>query len=216
MRSLQCIITGGAAISETLVTETLRSLGTILFSLYGTSEAGVCMIAAPDDLIKCSKTIGKPIPGLKAQIVKNGQVITQGVGELYIKCAWSVKGKAWIATGDLASKDVNGYYYLHGRVDDMIVSGGENVYPLSLEQVLLEHPLIIEAFVTFVSDIEFGQRLVAFIVLEPNQILFEEGVHDWLTTKVARYQMPKKIIMIDEVPMTVIGKPDKKKLLQLV
>lgn len=214
--SLQCIITGGAAISESLVTETFRTLGTILFNLYGTSEAGVCMIAAPMDLVKCPKTIGKPIPGLNAQIVKDEQVITQGIGELYIKCNWSIKGKAWIATGDLASKDINGYYYLQGRVDDMIVSGGENVYPLSLEQVLLEHPLIIEAFVTFVSDVEFGQRLVAFIVLEPDQILSEEGLYDWLTTKVARYQMPKKIIMIDEVPMTVIGKPDKKKLLPLL
>lgn len=216
LRSLQCIITGGAAIAESLVTETLRILGNILFNLYGTSEAGVCMIARPTDLLQFPKTIGKPIPGLKAKIVKDGQVIRDGVGELYIQCAWSIQRTTWIATGDLVSKDINGYYYLQGRVDDMIVSGGENVYPFSLEQTLLAHPFIIEAVVLVVPDIEFGQRLIAFVVLETDKNLSKEALYIWLKTKVARYQMPKKIIIINDIPITVIGKPDKRKLLQLL
>ncbi|MDI2111837.1 class I adenylate-forming enzyme family protein [Commensalibacter nepenthis] len=216
LRSLQCIITGGATIAEPLVTETLRKLGNILFNLYGTSEAGICMIATPSDLIQFPKTIGKPIPRLQAKIVKDEQIMTQGIGELYIKCAWSIQSQHWIKTGDLASQDKNGYYYLQGRVDDMIVSGGENLYPFSLEQILLEHPLILEAVVIWVSDNEFGQRLVAFIVVETDQILPEEELYCWLKNKIARYQTPKKIIITNEIPITIIGKPDKKKLLQLL
>ncbi|CAI3928609.1 O-succinylbenzoic acid-CoA ligase MenE or related acyl-CoA synthetase (AMP-forming) (MenE/FadK) (PDB:5EY9) (PUBMED:25151136 [Commensalibacter communis] len=216
LRSLQCIITGGAAIAEPLVNETLSKLGNILFNLYGTSEAGVCMIATPNDLQKSPKTIGKPIPGLQAKIVENGQTMTDGVGELYIKCAWSIQSKIWIKTGDLAFKDLNGYYYLQGRADDMIVSGGENVYPYSLEQTLINHPMVAEAFVLVIFDSEFGQRLVAFIVVEKNQSISEEELYAWLKTKIARYQMPKRILLIDEIPITIIGKPDKKKLLQLL
>ena len=215
LQSLRCIITGGAPITPALVTQVLNRLGKILFNLYGTSEAGVCMIASPQDLAIQPSTIGKPLQGLSAKLLLN-PTANDTQGELHIKCAWSALGKRWVGTGDLAYKDTAGYYYLQGRVDDMIVSAGENVYPFELENSLLNHPQITDTAVISVPDQEFGQRLVAFIVLNPASDQNELTIKDWLKTQIARYQMPKKIILIDELPMTTIGKVDRKKLRQII
>lgn len=214
LRSLRCIITGGAPIAVTLVQRTINQLGEVLYNLYGTSEAGICMIATPNDLINHPSTIGKPIPGLSTKLMNNGKEDAIK-GELYIKCAWSTQGKNWIATGDIAQKDRENNYYLNGRIDDMIVSGGENVYPFEIEQFLINHPDINDLAVISVNDEEFGQRLVAFVVLAAYAKQSEYTLKDWLKPQIARYQMPKKIYIIDELPMTHIGKVDRKQLINL-
>ena len=214
LRSLRCIITGGAPIAVTLVQRTINQLGEVLYNLYGTSEAGICMIATPNDLINHPSTIGKPIPGLSTKLMNNGKEDAIK-GELYIKCAWSTQGKNWIATGDIAQKDRENNYYLNGRIDDMIVSGGENVYPFEIEQFLINHPDINDLAVISVNDEEFGQRLVAFVVLAAYAKQSEDTLKDWLKPQIARYQMPKKIYIIDELPMTHIGKVDRKQLINL-
>ena len=214
LRSLRCIITGGAPIAVTLVQRTINQLGEVLYNLYGTSEAGICMIATPNDLINHPSTIGKPITGLSTKLMNNGKEDAIK-GELYIKCAWSTQGKNWIATGDIAQKDRENNYYLNGRIDDMIVSGGENVYPFEIEQFLINHPDINDLAVISVNDEEFGQRLVAFVVLAAYAKQSEYTLKDWLKPQIARYQMPKKIYIIDELPMTHIGKVDRKQLINL-
>ena len=214
LRSLRCIITGGAPIAVTLVQRTINQLGEVLYNLYGTSEAGICMIATPNDLINHPSTIGKPITGLSTKLMNNGKEDAIK-GELYIKCAWSTQGKNWIATGDIAQKDRENNYYLNGRIDDMIVSGGENVYPFEIEQFLINHPDINDLAVISVNDEEFGQRLVAFVVLAAHAEQSEDTLKDWLKPQIARYQMPKKIYIIDELPMTHIGKVDRKQLINL-
>jgi fatty-acyl-CoA synthase len=210
--SLKCIISGGSPLAETLVQETQNKLGPMLFNLYGTSEAGICTIATPEDLEKQPSCIGRPINGLHIKLMQDGQEIVKGIGELWIKCAWSIQANKWISTGDLAYKDQHGYFYLQGRKDDMIVSAGENAYPYDLEQQLLEHPAIEEATVIPINDDEFGQRFVAFIILGKNQVLSNEALFTWLRSKVARYQMPKKVIELNEMPITAIGKIDKRQL----
>ena len=212
LRSLRCIITGGAPIAVTLVQRTINQLGKVLFNLYGTSEAGICLIATPDDLITHPSTLGKPVKGLSAKLMNNGKEDAIK-GELYIKCAWSTQGKNWTATGDIVQKDSTNNYYLNGRADDMIVSGGENVYPYELEQCLVNHPDINDLAVISVNDEEFGQRLVAFVVLAAHTEQTEDTLIDWLKPQIARYQMPKKIYIIDELPMTHIGKVDRKQLI---
>ena len=214
LRSLRCIITGGAPIAVTLVQRTINQLGEVLYNLYGTSEAGICMIATPNDLINHPSTIGKPITGLSTKLMNNGKEDAIK-GELYIKCAWSTQGKNWIATGDIAQKDRENNYYLNGRIDDMIVSGGENVYPFEIEQFLINHPDINDLAVISVNDEEFGQRLVAFVVLAAYAKQSEDTLKDWLKPQIARYQMPKKVYIIDELPMTHIGKVDRKQLINL-
>lgn len=117
-----------------------------------------------------------------------------------------------IETGDLAYRDAEGDISLCGRVDDLIVSGGENVYPVELENVLLNHPEIDSAAVVGIADAEFGQRLKAVIVAKPGAVMDRAALADWLKTRVARYQMPVVVEFREALPYTSLGKLDKKAL----
>ena len=214
--SLKTVICGGAPLNEALVTETLSRLGPVLFNLYGTSEAGFSVMATPQDLERHPGSIGRPIPGVEARIADDAgnELPPDDIGQLLLRNRWSVNGAAgrWVATGDLAYVNKEGYCFLQGRIDDMIVSGGVNVYPAVVENVLQQHPAVAECAVVGVPDDEFGQRLVAFVVV--NVPMTREELREWLKEKVARYEMPRSIELVTELPYTAIGKPDKKKLMQ--
>lgn len=220
LECLECIISGGAALAPALVRQTGERLGKVLFDLYGTSEAGICIMATPADLAYAPESIGRPIAGVEVRILDaDNRATTEGMpGRICIKNAWSVSDAAgtWIETGDMGHMDAEGYIYLCGRVDDMIVSGGENVYPVTLEHALLLHPHVREAAVLGVSDAEFGQRLRAFVVLDETNRVGEVTIREWLAKQVARYQLPRDIILLPELPYTPLGKPDKKKLRSMV
>lgn len=210
LSSLQRVLTGGAALRPALAQATLEQLGPVLFNLYGTSEAGFCILADPDLLQRQPESIGKPITGVQVQIQPDGP---SPKGQLCIRSAWSAGAKRWVETGDLAYRDGEGNIFLCGRVDDMIVSGGENVYPLELENVLLKHPDIDAAVVLGIPDPEFGQRLKAIIVPNAPESLTQASLRDWLRPRVARYQMPAVIEFRQALPYTSLGKLDRKALL---
>lgn len=215
--SLRCILTGGALLHPALIEKTTHRLqGQYIYNLYGTSEAGFCFMATPEALTYHPQTIGKPLRGVKVKISvqPSGNPPGRGTGELCIKCNWSVRKKEWIPTGDLAYQDEKGYFFLAGRVDDMIISGGENVYPCELENILLTHPSIIEAAVTGVPDPGFGQRLKAFIVATDPQP-GEQELRTWLSERCARYQMPRDIRFLSSLPHLPNGKTDYKALVHL-
>lgn len=217
LNSLACIISGGASLSSTLVNETFSKLGFKLFNLYGTSEAGFAVMAIPDELRYSSTTIGREIKGVKLRILDlNNKEISDGtVGRICISSKWSVKntgGNDWIETGDLGYKDKLGYYFLCGRIDDMIVSGGENVYPVELENILIQHQEVEQVAVIGISDSEFGQRLKAFIVPAVNSKINKEEILSWLSVRAARFQMPKHIEFLNDIPYTSLGKPNKRML----
>lgn len=125
------------------------------------------------------------------------------------------KSNYWVPTGDLGYIERAGYVFLKGRRDNMIVSGGENVYPEELEEVLMRNESIECASVIGISDEEFGQRLKAFIVLKEKSVLTEDMVLTWLQNKVARYQMPAQVKIVDALPTFSTGKVDKKQLSNL-
>ncbi len=216
LKSLACIASGGAELNPKLVTEVHRKLGHVLYNLYGTSEAGLNLIATPQDLADCPNTIGRPIKGVRLQVLDSlkKQCRAGQVGELCIKNHWSMRNRnrSWIATGDLGYRDEGGYYFLCGRTDDMVVSAGENVYPIELEQVLMQHPLIEDAAVIGLPDERFGQRLKAVVQLVAHAELTEAALSEWLRSKVARYQMPKEIVFVHRIAYTHLGKRDKKQL----
>ena len=215
MKSLACIASGGAELHPKLVKETLSQLGDVLFNLYGTSEAGLNIIATPQDLTYSPYTIGRIISGARIQIADEHQheVEAGQIGQLCIQNQWSMKNSDsdWIKTGDMGYQDQNGYYYLCGRADSMIVSAGENVYPFEVEQVLLTHPLIEDVAVIGIADEIFGQRLKAIVQLHPDETLQEEQLLDWLRSRVARYQMPKEIVFVDHLSYTSVGKLNRKR-----
>jgi fatty-acyl-CoA synthase len=117
---------------------------------------------------------------------------------------------SWIETGDLGYRDEKGYYFLCGRADSMIVSAGENVYPLEVEQVLLTHPQVEDAAVIGIRDEHFGQRLKAIVLLAPQAETTKEELFEWLRSRLARFQLPREIIFVDHLPYTPLGKLDKK------
>jgi len=214
LKSLACIASGGAELSPKLTQGTLSRLGEVLYNLYGTSEAGLNMIATPQDLIYSPYTIGRKINGVDLKILDEhkNEVKLGKVGQFCIKNKWSIKNGAhtWIETGDLGYRDEKGYYYLCGRVDSMIVSAGENVYPLEVEQVLLTHPHVEDVAVIGVNDEQFGQRLKAFVRLTPDAETKADALIEWLRPRLARFQMPKEMVLVDELPYTALGKLNRK------
>ncbi|HZG16997.1 MAG TPA: AMP-binding protein [Candidatus Bathyarchaeia archaeon] len=214
LKSLRCIASGGAELNPKLVKETFRQLGGVLYNLYGTSEAGLNIIATPEDLKHSNHTIGKKIRGVRLRIVddQKKEVGIGKVGQFCIKNRWSMRNgtSSWIETGDLGYRDRGGYYFLSGRADSMIISAGENVYPLEVEQLLLTHPQVEDAGVIGIHDEQYGQRLKAFVVLDPHVKMTAEELFEWLRSRLARYQMPKEIIFVDQLPYTSLGKKDKK------
>ena len=216
LASITCIASGGAPLSPNLVEETFQKLGPVLYNLYGTSEGGLNTIATPQDLIYSPLTIGKKIKGSQLKIVdkKLNQLEAGQVGQLYVKNSWSLINRStdWIATGDLAYQDNYGYFFLCGRLDDMIISGGQNVYPIETEQILITHPLVEDVAVIGTNDEDFGQRLKAFILPLDNARLTEGEITEWLKPRVASYQVPKEIVFVKTLPYSSLGKLDKKHL----
>jgi acyl-CoA synthetase (AMP-forming)/AMP-acid ligase II len=214
LASLRCIISGGAPLSPALARESLQRLGPTLCNLYGTSEGGFAIMATPEQLAQKPESIGKPVRGVCARILNEAdqEVGEKAVGRLCLRSSWTTSKQHWIETGDLAFRDADGDIFLCGRVDDMIVSGGENVYPIELENVLLQHPDVAAAAVIGIADAEFGQRLKAVVVLKKASTLDKGELLDWLKPRVARYQMPAAVEYRDELPYTPLGKLDKKAL----
>jgi acyl-CoA synthetase (AMP-forming)/AMP-acid ligase II len=108
--------------------------------------------------------------------------------------------------------DNKGYCFLCGRIDDLVISGGVNVYPVELEHILLQHNAIFQAAVIGIPDVEYGQRLKAFISLQPKAQLNTLALKEWLKEKATGPQKPKEIVFLEQIPLTALGKIDKKKL----
>lgn len=214
LASIQRFITGGAPLSPRLAVEVLEKAGERLFNMYGTSEAGFCVMATPQDLCRYPNTIGRPIAGVRLRLLDSAEkpVAVGAVGRICIKSSWTISGKNMMETGDLATQNADGLLFLCGRNDDMIVSGGENVYPIELENVLCLHPDIAQIAAIGISDAEFGQRLKAFVVLKPNALADSKALLAWLKPRVARFQMPAVIEFCNDLPLTAIGKVNKKTL----
>jgi fatty-acyl-CoA synthase len=173
LASLRRIVSGSDTLTAALGTESLARLGPTLFNLYGSSEGGLAIMAGPAVLRRKPGTIGKPIWGVRLRLLDGAdrEVGDGAVGRLCVRSAWTTNKKGWVETGDLAYRDADGDYFLCGRVDDMIVSGGENVYPVELEDVLAQHPDVAAVAVVGVPDAEFGQRLKAVVVVRRGRAL---------------------------------------------
>ncbi|MGE6260244.1 acyl-CoA synthetase [Heyndrickxia sporothermodurans] len=199
---------------------------------YGLTEAGPNnFFITPKEASIKKGSIGRPMIFNDIKLLKlNGEEAKASeVGEILIKGKHSFKEywnnpaataetliAGWIYTGDLAIMDDDGYYYIVGRKNDMIISGGENVYPLEIEQWLCEHSQIDEAAVIGVSDEKWGEKVTAFITLTNNHLLTEEDLKAYCLTKLASYKVPKSFIILKELPKTHVGKIDKKSLKSLL
>lgn len=216
---LRMVLTSGSALAVSLRDEAQRRWGPIAYDLYGSTEAGWVAISTPEDFGRRRGTVGRPGPGMRVEVVDtDGAPLPAGaIGTLRVSTGTEFSGYtgsdghrgAW-DIGDLGYLDEDGYLYVTGRRDEMVVSGGENVYPSEVEGHLEAHPGVAEVAVIGMEDEEYGQVLWAYVVgdVQPEQL------HAWLRERLARFKVPKRIVVIDELPRTATGKVLKRLLLQ--
>ncbi|MEU4596850.1 AMP-binding protein [Nocardia sp. NPDC023988] len=224
--SLRIVFTAGAALPSALGTRAIQTFGPVLYNFYGCTETGTAAIATPQDWTAAPGTVGKAPVGITVALYdSDGTRITDPdvVGTVYVGNSIAFAGYSGggskqtrdglMSTGDLGHFDSSGRLFIDGRDDDMIVSGGENVFPGEIEDLLYTHPAITEAAVIGVPDEEFGQRLAAFIV--PTVNLDADTVRTYVKTHLARFKAPRDVTFVDDLPRTPTGKIDRRTLLTL-
>jgi fatty-acyl-CoA synthase len=221
--SVRTILSGAAALSPVVASELMDVLGDVLYDGYGSSEVGIVTLATPADLREAPGTLGRPTLGTSIKILdKDGAPLPVGaIGEVCISSPMTFDGytdgeikhsrDGYMASGDLGHLDAAGRLFIDGRADDMIVSGGENVFPQPVEDALLSHFAVRDAAVVGVPDPQFGQRLRAFIVLHDGPY-DEDGLRAHLRTRLTRYEQPRDLVVLDELPRNATGKILRKQL----
>jgi fatty-acyl-CoA synthase len=195
---------------------------------YGLTEASpvVTQTEPDDDIEHRVSTVGRLLPGVEVRIVgagtledvppgQPGELVVRGHGIMQgyynkpAETAAAITPDGWLHTGDLALQTADGYYRITGRIKDMIIRGGENIYPRELEEFLYTHPLIADVQVVGLPDDRFGEEVSAWIRLKGDAVLTAEEVRTYCRERVAHYKVPRYVVFVDEFPTTVTGKVQK-------
>jgi fatty-acyl-CoA synthase len=226
--ALQVMVTGGTAIAPELVREVKQRFGVDVMVLFGQTEAGGCMCltrrADPEERIITS--VGTPLPLSEAKIVLADGAGIAGVnqiGEICVRtrCAMieyfrlpertaeTLDADGWVHTGDLGTMNADGYIQVTGRLKDMIIRGGENIYPREIEDVLAEHPAVAQAAVYGVVDVKWGEQVAAAIILKSGAQTDGDALTLYLQARIARHKVPKIWRFIASFPVNASGKIQK-------
>jgi fatty-acyl-CoA synthase len=201
---------------------------TICYGMTETSPVST-QTAPDDDLERRVSTVGRVHPHVEVKVVDpdSGRVVPRGEpGELCTRgysvmlgywddperTAEAIDRGRWMHTGDLATMDAEGYVNIVGRIKDMIIRGGENVYPREVEEFLYTHPAIADAQVIGVPDERYGEEIMAWVQLREGASLSEDELREWCAGKIAHFKVPRYVKVVDEFPMTVTGKVQKFKM----
>jgi fatty-acyl-CoA synthase len=202
----------------------MDEFGENLYNLYGSTEVSAATLATPRDMRRAPGTAGKPARGSIVRLYdEDGRPVLQGeTGRIFVGNSMLFEGytggeskdqiDGLMATGDVGRFDEAGRLFVQGRNDEMIVSGGENVFPKEIEDVLAGHAAVAEAAAIGVEDEKFGQRLRAFVVLRDGNKVSEAELKDLVKSNLARYKVPREIVFIDELPRNSTGKVLKREL----
>ncbi|WCB93734.1 2-succinylbenzoate--CoA ligase [Baekduia alba] len=224
LRSLKIIGASGSALPGPLATEVMDRFGDVLYNLYGSTEVAWATIAQPTDLRAAPGTAGRPPFGTIVKLydddgneVGDGETGRIFVGNELVFDGYTGGGNKAIinglmSTGDVGHMDDGGRLFVDGRDDEMIVSGGENVFPREVEDLLSHHDAVDEAAVVGVDDAKFGQRLRAFVVLTGGAGASEDDLKAYVKSNLASYKVPREIVFLDELPRNATGKVLKREL----
>ncbi|MET8150818.1 SDR family NAD(P)-dependent oxidoreductase [Actinoplanes sp. NPDC049668] len=205
--SLRGVVSGAAPLTADLCERLRDRFGDRTFNMYATSEAGWAAMATPADLRAAPGTVGRAPRGVRVRVVEpDGTPLPPGrIGEIQVR-GWHPDGR-WLGTGDLGHVDLAGRLFVDGRLDDMIVSGGENVYPGPVAEVLVSHPDVADALLEPVADAEFGQRLRATVEVRPGRSLTAARLRQWLEPRLSKAELPREITIVAALHRTSTGKP---------
>jgi fatty-acyl-CoA synthase len=220
-RSLRFAAASGSRMRPDVVIRFMDQFGDVVYNNYNATEAGMIATATPADLRAAPDTAGRPAEGTDIRILDADfhELPTGEVGTIYVRNSTQFdgytggaaeKGKAfhdgYMHSGDIGYLDDAGRLFVVGRDDEMIVSGGENVYPIEVEKTLAAHPQVAEAAVLGVDDEQYGQRLAAFVVLEAGATATVETLKAHVRENLANYKVPRQIAVLDELPRGSTGK----------
>jgi acyl-CoA synthetase (AMP-forming)/AMP-acid ligase II len=224
LSALETIDASGSALPGELATKIMDVFGDVLYNLYGSTEVAWATIATPTDLREAPGTAGKPPRNTIVKLYDDdGKEVAQGeTGRIFVGNEMQFEGytggggkdeiDGLMSSGDVGHFDEGGRLFIDGRDDEMIVSGGENVFPREVEDLLADHDGIDEAAVVGVDDEKFGQRLKAFVVQTNGKDLSEDDVKTYVKENLANYKVPREVVFLDELPRNATGKILKKEL----
>ena len=222
--TLRVTAASGSALPGPLAIDWMDHFGENLYNLYGSTEVAWATIATPEDLRAAPGTAGKPPRGTVVKVVDpEGAALPAGeTGRVFVGNEMAFEGytggggkeivEGLLSSGDVGHFDAEGRLFIDGRDDEMIVSGGENVFPREVEDLLSHHDRVKEVAVIGVDDEEFGQRLKAFVVLGEPGAMSEDEVKAHVKSNLARYKVPREVEFLDSLPRNATGKILKREL----
>ncbi len=217
-RSLRFVSAAGSRMRPDVVVKFMDQFGDVVYNNYNATEVGVIALAGPEDLRAAPETAGKAMPGTEIRILDEHrhELPRGGIGAIFARTKTQFEAytsgqtkdveDGFMATGDIGYIDDAGRLFVVGRDDEMIVSGGENVYPIEVENALSTHPAVADTSVLGVDDEQFGQRLAAFVVLKPGASATVDILKHYVREQLANYKVPREIVFLDELPRNAIGK----------
>jgi acyl-CoA synthetase (AMP-forming)/AMP-acid ligase II len=222
MRSMKAAISGTAPLPQALKERIVRYFGeSVLYERYGTTETSIATSLGPQDQLRKIACVGLPYPATQVRVCDEaGNEVPCGeAGELWVCSPYQFSGYLnmpeataagrrgdWFVTGDIARQDEEGYVYLVDRKNDMVISGGENIYPREVEEVLLGHPAVAECGVTGAPHPYWGEAVTAFVVLRPGMQVTAEDLAALCRDRLSRYKVPKEIRFVAALPRNSMGK----------
>ncbi|HXA89303.1 MAG TPA: long-chain-fatty-acid--CoA ligase FadD2 [Mycobacterium sp.] len=227
LSSLRIVFVSGSQLGAELASRALSDLGPVIYNMYGSTEIAFATIAGPKDLERNAATVGPVVKGVKVKILDdNGHELPQGdVGRIFVGNAFPFEGytggggkqiiDGLLSSGDVGYFDEHGLLYVSGRDDEMIVSGGENVFPAEVEDLISGHPDVVEATAIGVDDKDWGARLRAFVVKKPDAAVDEDAIKVYVREHLARYKVPREVIFLEELPRNPTGKVLKRELREM-
>ncbi len=227
LSSLRIVFVSGSQLGAELAARALKDIGPVIYNMYGSTEIAFATIAGPKDLERNAATVGPVVKGVKVKIFDdNGKELPQGeVGRIFVGNTFPFAGytgggnkqiiDGLLSSGDVGYFDEHGLLYVSGRDDEMIVSGGENVFPAEVEDLISGHPDVVEATAIGVEDKEWGHRLRAFVVKKEGADLDEDTIKHYVRDHLARYKVPREVIFLDELPRNPTGKILKRELREM-
>ncbi len=226
LSALRIIFVSGSALGVDLTKRATELFGPIVYNLYGSTEVAYATIATPEDQRAAPASVGKVVRGSVVKILDDdGNEVPAGdTGRIFVGNLSQFEGYTGggdkesvgglISSGDVGHFDGDGRLFIDGRDDEMIVSGGENVFPAEVEELLAGHEKIAEAAAVGVEDEQFGQRLRAYVVLRVDAKLSEDEIKEYVKDNLANYKVPRDVIFLDELPRNPTGKVLKGELLE--
>jgi fatty-acyl-CoA synthase len=225
--ALRWLMSGAAPLPTELARRVEEAFGPVLYNFYGATETGFVTVATPGEHTARPGTIGRVVGGVAIRLLdEQGREVPVGeVGEVYVKSPMMVAGyhrnaeatraaqrDGFFSVGDLARRDADGYYYLVDRKHDMVISGGVNIYPWEIEQRLHHHPDVADVAVVGVPDPDWGESLVAFVVLRAGASADAAELMRFVTDELADFKRPRRVVFLDALPRNPTGKILKREL----